>query len=722
MKRIAIFALVLMLCVSAMTGQTTPWVSAYYAGWMQGYLPPSAVDFSAVTHIIHFSISPTSGGNISGSGNGITPAASAAIVQAGHAAGKKVLITCGGWGDDQGFANNTTTANRATFITNLVNFVVTHGYDGLDIDWEPITSPSQFKLFIPELRAALDAAKPGLLLTIALLSGDPSPVVPVQSAFDQINIMTYDMSGAWQGWVAWHNSPIYDGGLRFPGTNTLVPSANGEVDAYIAAGIPKEKLGIGADFYGYVWTGVTQPGQSWTSTPDVTGNVPYYELMNTYGSSPVRWDSSAQAAYISIPSGSGKFISFDNEQTMYAKAAYVRSKGIGGVILWELGGGYRASAPAGQRDLLLQAVKRAFFGDGTPPSADSLAPVVSFSAPASGATVSGKITVTANATDNSGVAGVQFQVDGVNLGNELSAPPYSLLLNSWNHPNGQHTLSATARDYAGNRMTAQIPVTIQNDGPPPMQPDLVVYDDALHTPFRDASWSATPNYQNADPVHAGSRSVKVAFAAWGGFDILSGRWNSEVPIDITSYDSIRFAVYPATSTTLTVGFYVGETTTITPPAGRWTTYVLPLPTEPFSRFYFMSESSGSRTVYFDAIRFTGGTGGTTDIPAAPATHLPAAFALDQNYPNPFNPATSIRYTIGSVVHSGGSGGSGSASVPVRLVVYDIVGQEVAVLAEGHHAPGTYTANFDAAGLASGVYLCRLEAGGQTFSRRMLLAR
>ncbi len=726
MKRIAAVTLVLSLTCCRLFAQSSPWVSAYYAGWMQSYLPPSAIDYGAVTHIIHFSISPTSGGNISGTGNGITPSSSAAIVQAAHAAGKKVLITCGGWGDDQGFVTNTNASNRTTFVKNLVGFVIAHGYDGLDIDWEPITSASQFKLFIPELRAALDAARPGLLLTIALMGGDPSAVVPVSSAFDQINIMTYDMSGAWQGWVVWHNAPVYNGGRIFPGTNSFVPSANADVDQFVAAGIPKGKLGIGADYYGYVWSGVTQPGQTWSSTPDVTANVPYYELMNTYGANPVQWDSSAQAAYISVTSGSGKFISLDNERTMFAKAEYVRTKGIGGIIIWELGGGYRATAPAGQRDRLLQAVKQAFFGSGPPPSADSVAPVVAFSAPPGGAVLAGMVSVTATAVDNGGVAGVQFRIDGANLGNEIGAAPYAVTLNTWQLANGQHTLSATARDYAGNSATASLTVTIQNDGPPPVSPDLVVYDDALRSPFRDASWSATPNYQNTDPVLLGSNSVKVVFSAWGGFDILSGRWNAEVPIDITAYDSLRFGVYPTTSLTLTIGFYVGETTTITIPAARWSTYALPLPREPFSRFYFTSEASGSRTAYFDMIRFTGGAGAVSGI-AEDQSELPEAFALEQNYPNPFNPSTRIRYRIGetnrSLEGSGTNGGRVHAlSGLVRLAVCDVLGREVAVLVEEQQQPGVYEVTFDASGLASGVYLYRLEAAGQTFAQRMVLMR
>ena len=74
------------------------------------------------------------------------------------------------------------------------------------------------------------------------------------------------------------------------------------------------------------------------------------------------WDTNAQSAYLSINqpgSANDKFISYDDQTTCRAKIAYAKQKGLGGVILWELGGGYRASQPAGQRDLLLQSVKQA---------------------------------------------------------------------------------------------------------------------------------------------------------------------------------------------------------------------------------------------------------------------------------------------------------------------------------------------------------------------------
>jgi len=89
-------------------------------------------------------------------------------------------------------------------------------------------------------------------------------------------------------------------------------------------------------------------------------------------------------------------------------------------------------------------------GDGTGPGPDITAPTVTITAPADGSTVSGSVTLSAAASDNTGVAGVQFQLDGLNLGAEDSAAPYSITWNTASTPSGVHTLTAVARDAAGN--------------------------------------------------------------------------------------------------------------------------------------------------------------------------------------------------------------------------------------------------------------------------------
>jgi hypothetical protein len=99
------------------------------------------------------------------------------------------------------------------------------------------------------------------------------------------------------------------------------------------------------------------------------------------------------------------------------------------------------------------------------PVADITPPSVAVTAPAAGATVAGSVAMTASATDNVGVAGVQFKVDGVNLGAELLQPPYALSWNTTASANGAHTVTATARDAAGNRASASVAVSVSNAAP-----------------------------------------------------------------------------------------------------------------------------------------------------------------------------------------------------------------------------------------------------------------
>ena len=96
-------------------------------------------------------------------------------------------------------------------------------------------------------------------------------------------------------------------------------------------------------------------------------------------------------------------------------------------------------------------------------TADTTPPSVSITAPSAGASVSGTVTVTASASDNGTVAGVQFRLNGTNLGAEDTAAPFSVSWDTFSSPNGPYTLSAVARDGAGNTTTsANINVTVQN--------------------------------------------------------------------------------------------------------------------------------------------------------------------------------------------------------------------------------------------------------------------
>jgi chitodextrinase len=99
------------------------------------------------------------------------------------------------------------------------------------------------------------------------------------------------------------------------------------------------------------------------------------------------------------------------------------------------------------------------------PPPDTTAPSVSMTEPAAGATVSGVITVSASASDDVGVAGVQFKLDGNNLGSEDATAPYSASWDTTQAANGAHNVSAVARDAAGNTNTNSISVTVSNTAP-----------------------------------------------------------------------------------------------------------------------------------------------------------------------------------------------------------------------------------------------------------------
>src|SRR5690606_15858708 len=88
---------------------------------------------------------------------------------------------------------------------------------------------------------------------------------------------------------------------------------------------------------------------------------------------------------------------------------------------------------------------------------------------------------------------------------------------------------------------------------------------------------------------------------------------------------------------------------------------------------------------------------------------PLTFDLKQNYPNPFNPATKIAYSV-------------PVTGSVKLAVYNIVGEEVAVLVNGQVEAGFYEVTFDASNLSSGMYLYKLQSGNSVEVKKMILIK
>lgn len=375
---LALFVISL-LCPRLATAQKTPpktenaspiWVCAYYLAGDQASkrLLPEQIDFAAMTHLIHFRVAAESDGSFDPATCGTTVEQARTVVGLAHKAGKKVLLGFATDPDAKKLRVALKDPARPNLVRNLVRLVVDRGYDGVDIDVEPLDDPDvpDYEKFIRELYPALKAAGPNLILTAAVAK-QPALFNRLQFAFDRINLMTYDLSGPWPGNRSWYNGCLFDGGKLF-GPGDPCPSVDGMVQQFVKAGVAPGKLGIGIAFYGYVWTGVDGPMQNIKGV-SVDDSVDYNVIREKYGTrAQYHWDTVAHAPYRSISASEAKdrlFVSYDDERLCAEKIQYTRDHNLGGVIIWELGGAYFPSPKSGPKDPLLQSVKRALHTTGS---------------------------------------------------------------------------------------------------------------------------------------------------------------------------------------------------------------------------------------------------------------------------------------------------------------------------------------------------------------------
>jgi len=339
------------------------WSMGYYASWAPDQYPIPEIEWSGLTHIAMAFYLPQSNGSLNLAGGDNTLATK--LITAAHANGVKAVASIGGADSQASFQQVTASGTVATFASNLVA-LLTLGYDGIDIDWEPMDKTDEPAVI--DIANRIRKAKPGALLTIPIgeinanmppdLSGFPA----IAAAYDQLNIMSYGQAGLWSGWKSWHSSALYH-------TDSATPeSIDSTVKLYLAANVPAAKLGIGIGFYGLCYTSpVTGPDQAFDSTTKLIGDVTmsYANIITSYYSAGARkWDDLAKVPYLSFTSAHAPdgctYISYDDEQSIAEKGAYVKAKGLGGVIQWELNEGYLSAAAAGQRNPLLKAIHDSF--------------------------------------------------------------------------------------------------------------------------------------------------------------------------------------------------------------------------------------------------------------------------------------------------------------------------------------------------------------------------
>ncbi|WP_134740466.1 glycosyl hydrolase family 18 protein [Nocardioides sp. 503] len=406
----------------------TPWVTGYYAGWFWESYAPDLVDMSAMTHLVFGRVAP-GGGSLDGEPGRVVLGAGTAhdpglapdgvrsvedyLVDRAHAAGGQALLMLGGDGaDGRGFMLSAADDRRARFVDAVVDHLVVHDYDGVDVDWEnclhgeagcgeaegraPLPAAEarrRLRELIADIRTetatrARYAQEPALVTFpgYALNTNDlvhtggraPAWQADIAQRVDQYNLMAYGVGTTWwghgTGWESW-----FSGALTGQSPSTPVDIAS-SVAAYVAAGVPAARIGIGIGFYGiYYGPTITGPRQY-----DERNDI--YEVSDTaLGWATLRekgyfdhgtrmWDAEAQSTYRTYGDGTPEsgyvpasdpaanpagFLSYEDGQSIAAKADWVEEHGVGGTILWTVNYGWADDLHANP---LLDAVKAEFLG------------------------------------------------------------------------------------------------------------------------------------------------------------------------------------------------------------------------------------------------------------------------------------------------------------------------------------------------------------------------
>jgi chitinase len=281
----------------------------------------------------------------------------------------KVLISLGGWSWSRGFSSAARPENRVAFVKSCVDAYIRGDlpvtdnaggagaaagvFDGIDLDWEyPVAcgltcgvpeDKENFTALLAEFRKQLDAARPGLLLTIATGAGvdkirliEPEKFHPY---LDFINVMTYDFHGGWEATTNFHSALF--GSTADPSTGDVrFYNTHAAMQAFVAKGVPASKLNVGIGFYGRGWTNVPSGNnglyQSGTAAPGTyEAGIEDYKVLKALAGYTSHVDRQSRAQWIY---NGTTFWTFDTPAQVTEKMHYVKARGFGGAFFWEFSG------------------------------------------------------------------------------------------------------------------------------------------------------------------------------------------------------------------------------------------------------------------------------------------------------------------------------------------------------------------------------------------------
>ena len=321
-------------------------------------------------------------------------------------------------------ADSTVTAVN---ISSLVQLAVANGYDGIDLDYENLAASDRtaFTNFTTQLAAALHANGKVLTVNVYAKTAEPGDWAGPQAqdwwalgqVADQVRIMTYE----------------YHWATSAPGPVSPVNWVS-EVLSFGRSRIPSNKIIQGLPLYGYDWVGQSGVDHVWDET---------MALAAQYGAT-INWDAASASPWFQYTVKRTRHtVWFENAPSAEAKMHANAALDLAGLAVWRLGG----------EDPDVWSAVRAWRGTASTP--DSVPPAVTLISPLEGALLLKKQRIEALATDNLGVARVEFYVNNTFLATDTAAP-YTVDWNTRGTAAGAYTIKAIAYDTSGNSATATV--------------------------------------------------------------------------------------------------------------------------------------------------------------------------------------------------------------------------------------------------------------------------